>query len=45
MSLSEGTFRRLLAILALICALASLIPGGAPFLIIAVVLLAVVLLL
>lgn len=43
MTLSETTFRRLVAILALICALVSLVAGGY-FLVIAVVLVAIVLL-
>ena len=43
MTLSETTFRRLVAIVALICALVSLVAGSS-FLVLAVVLLAVVLL-
>jgi hypothetical protein len=39
------TLRRLLAILALVCAVASLIPLAGPFLVLAVVLLAIAILL
>lgn len=44
MSLSETTFRRLVAILALILAVASIVDPGGPYLAYAVILLAIVLL-